>query len=140
MELIPAAVIVALLHMAFLVFQMLGAVLALVSRVWLVAHVATVVWGVGIIVVQGSCPLTALEKHLIERGGGTPYGGSFLDHYVFGVLLPDGTQALVYGAHLVVILATYVYVVPRLRRRHGRGADGASVPRLTTEMTGGGNG
>lgn len=112
---------VVVLHLAFLVFQMLGALLALVSRVWLLPHLAVVTWGVGIVITQGSCPLTVLEKNLIERASGTPYAGSFLDHYIFGILLPDGTQALVYATHLVVILATYAFVVLRLRRRAVQG-------------------
>lgn len=108
---------VVLLHMAFLLFQMLGALLGLVSRAWLVPHLAVVTWGVGIVVVQGSCPLTVLEKDLVERAGGTPYAGSFLDHYLFGILFPEGAQALVYGTHLVVIVAAYAYVLTRLRWR-----------------------
>ncbi|KRF04100.1 hypothetical protein ASG88_21930 [Nocardioides sp. Soil777] len=113
---------VVILHLAFLVFQMLGALLARKSRVWFVLHLAVVTWGVGIVITQGSCPLTVLEKDLIERAGGTPYAGSFLDHYIFGILLPDGTQTFVYATHLVVILATYAYVVWRLRRRSVQGA------------------
>lgn len=129
---------VVILHLAFLLYQMLGALLGLVSRVWLVPHLAVVAWGVGIVVVQGSCPLTGLEKELIERAGGTPYEGSFLDHYLFGILFPDGAQAVVYGAHLVVIIATYAYVLARLRRPsvHGGGdraaAAGARSPNAET--------
>ena len=122
---------VVLLHAAFLLYQMLGALLGLVSPAWLVPHLAVVAWGVGIVVAQGSCPLTVLEKDLIERAGGTPYAGSFLDHYLFGILFPEGTQVLVYGTHLVVIVATYAYVLTRLRRRSaqatGEGEAGTSV-------------
>ena len=127
---------VVLLHMAFLIFQMLGALLALVSRGWLAPHLATVAWGIGIVVVQGSCPLTTLEKQLIERGGGTPYPGSFLDHHVFGTLLPDGTQALVYGTHLVVILATYAYVMTRLRQRPVRRRAGPRTSERSAKSSG----
>lgn len=110
-----AVVAVVVLHAAYLVFQMLGALLALRHRGWLAAHLVAVAWGVGIVVVQGDCPLTRLEKHLVERSGGTPYPGSFLDRYVFGTVLPDGTQAWAYGTHLAVILATYLFVAGRLR-------------------------
>lgn len=138
MEWILAAWIVVVLHLGFLVFQMLGALLALVSPHWLVPHLATAAWGIGIVVVQGSCPLTTFEKHLIERAGSTPYTGSFLDYYLFGTVLPDGSQAFVYGTHLVVILASYVYVVPRLRRRPMRRDQGSGAATLDAGLSGGG--
>jgi hypothetical protein len=106
---------VVLLHVGYLVFQTLGALLILRHRGWLWAHLGAVTWGVLIVVVQGSCPLTRLEKYLTIRSGETPYTGSFLDHYMFGALLPDGTQSLVYGGHLLVIIATYAYVLTRLQ-------------------------
>jgi hypothetical protein len=110
-----AAAGVVLIHVAYLMFQMLGALLVLRHRRWLWVHPLAVAWGVGIVALQGGCPLTRAEKYLVARSGGTPYQGSFLDHYVFGVLLPEGTQPLVYGLHLLVILASYGFVLSRLR-------------------------
>jgi hypothetical protein len=118
---------VALLHAGYLVFQTWGALLALRSRYWLVPHLAAVTWGITIVAVQGSCPLTRLEKHLIAQSGGTPYSESYLDYYLFGTLLPDGTQTLVYALHLLVIAATYGFVLPRLGRRPQE----PSVPEVT---------
>jgi hypothetical protein len=112
-----AVVVVVLLHAAYLVFQTLGALLALRHPRWLWVHPLAVIWGVGIVAFQGGCPLTRLEKLLMARSGETPYQGSFLDRYLFGVLVPDGSQALVYGLHLLVILATYAFVLTRLRTR-----------------------
>ncbi len=103
-------------HVAYLTYQTLGGLLGLRSRLWLIPHLGCVVWGVGIVVIQGSCPVTRLEKWLRVQGGGSAYPGSFLDHYLFGHLLPNGTQALVYGLHLVIIIATYVIVVRAWRR------------------------
>lgn len=115
---IAASYAVVGLHVLYLVYQTFGALLGLRSRRWLVPHLMAVTWGVLIVVVQGRCPLTVLEKHFIAASGETPYTGSFLDHYVFGTLLPDGSQAWVYGAHLVVIVLTYVLVLaPALRGR-----------------------
>lgn len=120
-----AAVVVAFVHAAYLVYQTFGALLGLRDRRWLLPHLAAVTWGVGIIVVQGRCPATLLEKGLIARSGRPAYTGSFLDHYVFGSLLPDGTQSAVYGLHLVVILLTYVFV---LRRWHHRAPGNVARP------------
>lgn len=114
-----AAGAIAVLHAAYLGYQTLGALLALRDRRWLVPHAVAVTWGVVIIVVQGRCPLTLLEKQLIARSGGTAYPESFLDRYLFGTVLPDGTQAWVYGLHLAVIAVTYVVVAHRwLRTDH----------------------
>ena len=114
-----AIVATVLAHATYLVFQTFGALLTLRHRGWLWAHLAAVTWGVTIVVVRGSCPLTVLEKDLTTRSGGTPYQGSYLDHYVFGEVLPNGTQSLVYAAHLAVIVATYVLVLHRSHRLHG---------------------
>ena len=115
-----ASYAVVVLHVLYLVYQTFGALLGLKGRRWLVPHLMAVTWGVLIVVVQGRCPLTVLEKHLVATSGETPYTGSFLDHYVFGTLLPAGSQAWVYGAHLVVIVLTYVVVlVPGLGARIG---------------------
>lgn len=103
-------------HLGYLLFQMCGGLLALRHQRWLVAHLAAVAWGVGIVVTQGNCPVTRLEKALWVRAGVEPYSGSFLDHYVFGLLLPDGTQTWVYALHLVVIVLVYAAVLPRMRR------------------------
>lgn len=116
---IVAAVSVAVLHAGYLVYQTFGALLALRDPRWLLPHAAAVTWGVLIVVVQGRCPLTVLERHLIDRSGGTPYAESYLDRYLYGTVLPDGTQAWVYGLHLAVIAASYVVVAHRWLRSEG---------------------
>ena len=114
-----AIVATVLVHATYLVFQTFGALLTLRHRGWLWAHLAAVTWGVTIVVVRGRCPLTVLEKYVTTRSGGTPYQGSYLDHYVFGEVLPNGTQPAVYAAHLAVIVATYVVVLQRSHRLRG---------------------
>ena len=103
------------LHLAYLGYQMLGGLLALRDRRWLYPHLVAVTWGVVIVAMQWRCPLTRLEKHLLAESGETPYRGSFLDHYVFGGWLPDGSQPWVYGAHLLVIAAIYLVLLRRIR-------------------------
>lgn len=104
-----AAAVVAT-HAAYLIYQMCGGLLGLRDRRWLWPHIAAVTWGVLIVAVQGNCPVTRLEKWLHVQAGDPPYSGSFLDHYVFGRYLPDGSQPWVYGLHLVVIVLCYVLV------------------------------
>lgn len=109
------------LHIAYLAYQMLGGLLVLRHSRWLWPHLMAVTWGVTIVAMQWRCPLTMLEKSLRARSGGTPYSGSFLDEYVFGTYLPDGSQPLVFGAHIVVIGLIYGLLLRRhLEVRHGR--------------------
>jgi hypothetical protein len=122
-----AAGVVALVHVGYLVFQTLGALLGLRWRRWLWAHAAAVTWGVLIVVTQGRCPLTRLEKELLARSGGPSYTESFLDHYLFGRVLPDGSQAWVYGLHLVVIAATYAVVAVHWHRQQDAVAAGGAA-------------
>jgi hypothetical protein len=126
------------LHVLYLLYQTFGALFGLYDWRWVIPHLGCVVWGVGIVVIQGNCPVTKLEKYFIAEGGGTAYGGSFLDHYLFGRLLPEGTQELVYGLHLVIIIVTYVVVVRHWRRvgRPGARTDtDAKAPEQGTVIT-----
>lgn len=107
------------LHAAYLLYQMCGGLLAFRSAKWLIPHLLAVTWGIVIVAMQWKCPLTELEKSL-RAGEGTAYTGSYLDHYVFGTYLPNGTQNLVYGLHLAVILAIYALLARRWLRTRQR--------------------
>jgi hypothetical protein len=116
------ALAVAVAHVAYLIYQAFGGLLALRGKRWLLPHLVAVAWGIGIVVVRGRCPATMLEKALLARAGRTPYDGSFLDHYVFGTYLPNGSQPWVYGVHLGLIVAIYLVLActwVRTRRRAG---------------------
>ena len=106
------------LHVAYLVYQMFGGLLAFRDPRWLIPHLAAVTWGVVIVAMQWKCPLTDLEKSLRARDG-TSYDESFLDYYVFGTYLPNGSQPWVYGLHLVVILGIYAALARRWTRLRG---------------------
>lgn len=108
---------VVVLHLAYLTYQMCGGLLALRDIRWLVPHLVAVTWGVTIVAMGWRCPLTRWEKSLRADAGETPYSGSFLNHYVFGTYLPDGSQPFVYGFHLAFILFVYGLLVRQALRR-----------------------
>lgn len=105
--------VVVLLHAAYLVYQMCGGLLAVRDPRWLFPHLLAVTWGITIVAMGWRCPLTELEKWLRTQADGEAYTGSYLDHYAFGVFLPDGSQTLVYGLHLLVIIAIYAGLAAR---------------------------
>ena len=123
------ALMVLAAHAGYLMYQAFGGLLAVRDRRWLLPHLAAVTWGIGIVAARGRCPVTALEKWLLARAGHAPYSGSFLDHYVFGTYLPNGSQPWVYGAHLALIVAVYFVLALRWARirRFRRAADPEAI-------------
>jgi hypothetical protein len=111
--------LVVLLHSAFVLFVVLGGLLALrwPRAAWF--HLPAALWGAGIEFAAGVCPLTPLENHLRRLGGEAGYAGGFVEHYVLPVLYPAGlTQGvqLVLGT-FVVVLNVVVYTAVWRRRR-----------------------
>lgn len=118
-----AADTVLVLHLAFIVFALLGALLALRWR-WIVAlHLPAALWAAGIELGGGICPLTHLEQAWRLRAGQRGYTTSFVEHHLLGVIYPDGLtrelQFVLAGVVVVLNLAIYGLLWQRGRlRRH----------------------
>jgi hypothetical protein len=112
---------VLLAHAGFVVFVVLGGLLVLRRPRLAWVHLPVVAWGAGIEFTGGICPLTPLENHLRALAHQQGYPGGFVEHYVFGLLYPEG---LTHGAQLalgVLVLAvnSAVYAFAWRRRRRG---------------------
>ena len=127
---------VLVLHLAFVAFVALGGLLVLRWRrlAWL--HVPVALWGMAILYVGFTCPLTPLESRLQQLGGRAGYQSGFIEHYVTAAVYPSG---LTRGAQLVLgsavfTINAFVYwrVLAAWRRERGRipprGAGDASPP------------
>lgn len=116
--------VVMAVHLTFIVFVAVGALLALrwPRLIWL--HVPAVAWAVGIVGVGYECPLTGLEKWLQRLSGDDSYKGGFVDRYVEDVIYPDELTPLLRALTAVLIVAGYVARSRRgaLRRREPAGA------------------
>jgi hypothetical protein len=99
--------LVAAVHAAFLVFLVVGGLLAWRWRRLIVAHVASGAWAVAIVAIGFSCPLTPLEKHLRGAGGEPVYDGPFIAHYIAGSLYPVEHETLVRLLVAVVVLVSW---------------------------------
>ncbi len=108
---------VMVLHLAFILFVALGAVLAwrCPRLVW--AHLPALAWGIGSVVVGYPCPLTGLEKEMRRLAGGQGYEGGFIDHYIENVVYPEEYTSLLRALALVMIVAGYVGHADRLAGR-----------------------
>jgi Protein of Unknown function (DUF2784) len=113
--------LVVVLHCAFVLFVVLGGLLALrwPRAAWF--HIPTAIWGAGIEFVQGICPLTPLENHLRRLGGEAGYSGGFVEHYLLPVLYPAGLNRDVQlGLGLFVLLLNVIVYAVLWRRRARR--------------------
>jgi hypothetical protein len=105
------------LHLLFVLFVVLGGLLALRwPRVaWL--HLPAAVWGALIEFAGWICPLTPLEKWLRGLAGEGGYRGGFIEHYMLPVLYPAGlTRGVQLGFGVLVValnVAVYWYVLRR---------------------------
>ena len=79
---------VVLIHFGFILFVLLGGMLAWKWRwvPWL--HLPAALWGALIEFSGGICPLTPLENRLRQAAGGDGYPGSFIERYLLPVIYP----------------------------------------------------
>ncbi len=114
--------LVMLVHFAFLLFVAVGAFLLLWRKWVAVLHVPAFLWGALISLAGWICPLTPLENHLLRLGGKEGYEGGFIDHYIAGILYPQGltrTHQLVLGVGVLLLNgALYAWIFLR-RPREG---------------------
>ena len=78
------------LHLAYILFVILGALLVRVrpGLAWL--HLPAVAWGVYVEWTGGICPLTPVENHFRRLAGLDAYTNDFVARYMLPVLYPDG--------------------------------------------------
>jgi hypothetical protein len=113
--------LVVLAHFSFIVFVLLGGLLAFRWRwiPWL--HIPAVAWG-GFVELTGRiCPLTPLENTLRRAGGLSNYSESFIEHYIVPVVYPaelDREVQLVIGFVLIGLnVMIYGYLAWRRSKR-----------------------
>ena len=112
-----------LLHLAFVVFVVVGALLVLRWRrvAWL--HLPCAAWGGAIEFFGWICPLTPLELELRRLGGEAGYSGGFLEQYLIPILYPGALTReiqIVLGVVVVALNAGLYFLV--WRRGRGRGS------------------
>lgn len=107
-----------LVHLAFIVFVMLGGLLLLRWPRLIWVHVPAVAWGAWIEFAGSVCPLTPLENWLRVQGGGAAYGSGFIEQYFVPVLYPASlSRPLQYALGAAVLIVNGVVYGFVLRRR-----------------------
>ncbi|MCU6616710.1 DUF2784 domain-containing protein [Achromobacter mucicolens] len=119
--------LVLLIHGLFVAFVVFGGLLTLWKPRMAFWHLPALAWGALVIGMGWICPLTPLEVSLRERAGQEGYAGGFIEHYILGIIYPEGitrpTQMLL--AALLIVGNLVIYTVWARRRagaRHGAAA------------------
>jgi nitrate reductase gamma subunit len=105
-------------HALFVVFVVLGGLLALRWPWVAAAHLPAAVWGALIEFRGWVCPLTPLENFLRASAGQAGYEGGFIEYYLLPVLYPLGLTRgvqLLFGS-LVIVVNLVVYGMVLWRR------------------------
>ena len=109
-----AAEAVLLLHLAFILFALLGAAFAARRRWLVVVHLPAAAWGFFVELSGRICPLTYAENFLRIKAGQSGYTESFIEHYLLAVIYPAGltreVQFVLAGVVVVVNVAIYAWL------------------------------
>lgn len=115
-----AADALVLLHLAFILWVLLGGLMVLKWRPALIVHLPALAWGLAVEGLHLECPLTDWENRMRVAPGDAGYHGGFVEHYIWPLIYPAGltpqTQWLLGAIVLLVNLAIYGYVLGRWRR------------------------
>lgn len=107
--------IVVVLHFAFILFVVFGALIALRWSWAPFIHLPAVIWGAYIEFQGVVCPLTPLEVYLRKLTGEEGYSGGFIENYLLPVIYPAGLDTghqLILGIFTILInVALYGYVI-----------------------------
>src|SRR5687767_13667441 len=113
-----AADLVLVVHFGFVLFVILGGLLALRWPRVAWVHVPVALYGATIEFLGFVCPLTPLEIALRRRGGEAGYEGGFIEHYITAALYPTGlTREIQIALGVGVLLVNAIVYVMWWRRR-----------------------
>ncbi|SDC87198.1 DUF2784 domain-containing protein [Actinokineospora iranica] len=106
-----------IVHFVALLYIGLGGFLAWKWPKTVFVHVFFAAWGVVVNVTSVPCPLTTLENHFRHQQGLGDLPGGFNEHYIIGVLFPEGYIHVVALFALALLIVSYVGAYLLWRKR-----------------------
>lgn len=105
------AIFFPLLHLAFILWVIFGALFTRGRRLLTGLHLGTLAYGFVIEILPVGCPLTSAEQWARQGAGLAPYPGDFLTHYLEQIIYPDVPYLwLIAGAAAVCIVNLAIYL------------------------------
>jgi hypothetical protein len=116
-QLLADAIVIA--HFLFIVFVVGGGLLVIRCPRLTWVHLPAAIWGAVVEFKGWICPLTPLENHFRELGGGVSYSGDFIAQYLLAVIYPENLtveiQCILGGLVIAVNVIFYTLAIRRYR-------------------------
>ncbi len=114
--------LIVILHFAFILFVIFGALLVLKWNKLAWIHIPMAIWGAAVEYFDIICPLTPWENHFRKLAGTAAYESGFIEHYIIPVMYPEALSRnlqFILGSLVVVInIGIYSFIICRsLRKR-----------------------
>ena len=104
-----AADLTLIVHFAFIIFVVFGALLFFVSTKIIYVHVPALIWGIYIEITHSICPLTYLENWFLQKANLTTYSEGFIQNYLVPIVYPKNlTDNLQIYFAIVLIVANMI--------------------------------
>ncbi len=132
-----AADAVLVFHLAFIVFAVAGAALVFCWRHAPLVHLPAAAWAVFVELTGRICPLTYLENDLRRMAGDSGYSGSFIEHYLLGIIYPTGLSRnwQLLAAAVVILCNLILYGLYWRRRKRTLQSAGKRIQHTRTDHT-----
>ena len=122
-------------HFAYLGYVVLGGFLAWRWPRAFWPHLAAGAWGLAVVSVPLTCPLTAAEQWARHRAGETGRIDGFIDRYIESVLYPERYTVALQIAAGVLVLGSWLGALLLWRRRRAVRADTAGNAEVSSRPT-----
>ena len=100
-----------IVHFAFIIFVLFGALLFFVSTKIIYVHLPALFWGMYIELTHSICPLTYLENWFLQKADLKTYSEGFIQNYLVPIVYPKNlTEDLqIYFAIAIVVINSTIY-------------------------------
>ena len=115
-----AADLTLIVHFAFILFVIFGALLFFFSTKIVFIHIPAFIWGSYIELTNSICPLTYLENWFLHKANLTTYSEGFIQNYLVPIVYPVSLTKdlqIYLGITLIVInIVFYVFIFNKLKK------------------------
>ena len=116
-----AANLTLIVHFAFIIFIVFGALLFFVSTKIIYIHVPALIWGIYIELTQSVCPLTYLENWFLQKVNLTTYSEGFIQKYLMYIIYPENLSEdlQTYLAIVLIVINMIIYglIINKLKKK-----------------------